>query len=80
MLAAVVLAALVGAGVLAGRSGRVGAVVLAAVSVLWLLVNKPMEGRVLVTFSETRGLTAGDVAGLTGVLLALVLLTFPHGD
>jgi hypothetical protein len=80
MLAGLVLVALVASGVAAGWFGRPGAVVLALVSVLWLLVNKPMEGQVLVTFSETHGLTAGDLAGLAGILLALVLLARPHGD
>jgi uncharacterized membrane protein HdeD (DUF308 family) len=78
MLAGVVLAALVGAGFVAGRWGRPGAVALASVSVLWLLVNGPMEGRVLVRVNETRGLTEGDLAGLAGLLLALVLLVFPR--
>jgi hypothetical protein len=52
--------------------------VLGALSVLWLLVNKPMEGRVLLVVTETHGLTAADLAGLTGLLLAAVLIVFPH--
>ena len=80
MVAALVLAALVAGGVLAGRTGRTGAVVLGALSVLWLLVNKPMEGRVLVVVTETHGLTDADLAGLTGVLLALVLLVLPRDN
>jgi hypothetical protein len=80
MLAGLVLAGLVATGVVAGRFGRPGAVALAAVSVLWLLVNKPMEGRVLVTVNETHGLTEGDLAGVAGVLLAILLLSFPHHD
>ncbi len=80
MLAAVVLAALVAGGVLAGRTGRTGALVLCALSLLWLLVNKPMEGRTLIVVSETHGLTGADLAGLTGIVLALVLLAFPRGN
>ena len=80
MLAGLVLAALVVSGLAAGRFGRPGAVVLAAVSLLWLLVNKPMEGRVLFTVDETHGLTAGDLAGLTGVLLAIAMLVLPRAD
>ncbi len=78
MVAALVLSALVAGGVLAGRTGRPGALALGALSLLWLLVNKPMEGRVLVGFTETHGLTGADLAGLTGIVLALVLLVFPR--
>jgi hypothetical protein len=78
MAAALVLAALVAAGVLAGRTGRTGALLLGALSLLWLLVNKPMEGRTLVVFTETHGLTGADLAGLTGLLLAAALIVFPH--
>jgi hypothetical protein len=78
MLPALVLAALVVTAVFAGRTGRPGAVVLGAVSVLWLLVDKPMEGEVLVVVTETHGLTAADLAGLTGIVLALILFVFPR--
>ena len=70
MLAAVVLVLLV---VLAGFSsdtGLVGAALLALVSVAWLLVNKPMEGVVLVAVSEGKGLTGGDLAGIAGLMVA----------
>ena len=52
------------------RTGRTGAVVLALVSVLWLFVNQPMEGAVLVVVSPSHGLTAADLAGLVGLVLA----------
>jgi hypothetical protein len=70
VVAAVVLAGLVLAAGLSGRSGVVGTVALAALSVLWLLVNGPMEGPVLVDLSATHGITGGDLAGLVGLGLA----------
>jgi hypothetical protein len=78
MLAALVLAALVASGVLAGRTGRLGAATLGVLSVLWLLVNKPMEGRVLYAVTDTNGLTGADLAGLTGIVLALLLFARPR--
>ena len=71
MVAAVVLVGLVLAAGLSVRYGVPGAVVLAAVSVLWLIVNGPMEGPVLVTLTRNHGLTGGDLAGLTGLGLAV---------
>ncbi|MGN6252685.1 MAG: hypothetical protein ACTHNS_12800 [Marmoricola sp.] len=56
------------------RTGRPGALALAAVSVAWLLDNAPMEGAVLVVVSRTHGLTAADLAGLVGLVLAAVRL------
>ncbi len=44
---------------------------------LSLFVNNSMEGRVLYAFSGTHGLTAGDLVGLTGFLLAVVAPHFP---
>jgi hypothetical protein len=37
---------------------------------LWLLVNGPMEGPVLVEVAQGHGLTGADLAGLTGLTLA----------
>ena len=70
MVAGLVLVALLLCAAAAGRWGRGAAVALAVVSVLWLLVNKPMEGSVLVVVSDTRGLTSADLAGLAGLVLA----------
>ncbi|TFV88396.1 hypothetical protein E4P40_10030 [Blastococcus sp. CT_GayMR20] len=70
MVAALALVGLVLAAGLSGRSGGTGAAVLAGVSVLWLLVNKPMEGPVLLTVGPGHGLTGADLAGLTGLALA----------
>jgi hypothetical protein len=70
VVAAAVLAGLVLAAGLSGRFGVVGAVALAVISVLWLLVNGPMEGPVLVEFSAGHGITGADLAGVVGLGLA----------
>ena len=71
MLAALVLVALVLAAGLSARFGMPGALALAAVSILWLVVNNPMEGPVLVVVVRGHGLTGGDLAGLAGLGLAV---------
>jgi hypothetical protein len=78
MLAGLALAALVVSAVAAGRWGRVGVPPLVVCSVLWLVANKPMEGVVLYVVSPGRGLVAADLAGLAGLVLALVILLSPH--
>ena len=70
MVAAVVLAGLVMSAGLSGMTGARGVAFLAALSLLWLLVNGPMEGPVLVEVTPGRGLTGADLAGLTGLALA----------
>jgi hypothetical protein len=70
MIPALALVALVLAAALASRFGRPGAVALAVFSVLWLLLNKPMEGAVLVEVTSSHGLVGADLAGLTGLGLA----------
>ena len=70
MTAGLTLALLVLVAGTGDRTGRTGAVVLALVSVLWLLVNQPMEGPVLLVVSPGHGLTAADLAGLLGLGLA----------
>lgn len=72
MLAAVVLAVLVLTAWLSGRFGMGGAVVLAAVSLMWLMANGPMEGPVLVRVMRGHGLTGGDLAGIVGLGLAVL--------
>jgi hypothetical protein len=47
-----------------------GLVALAAVSVVWLLVSQPMEGDALVVVTADRGLTAADLGGVAGLLVA----------
>ena len=70
MIAAIVLAGLVLAAGLSGLLGARGAAVLAALSLLWLVVNDPMEGTVLLTFSAGHGLTGADLAGFAGLAIA----------
>lgn len=70
MLAALVLAALVLAAGLGGRFGRTGNVALAALSVLWLFVNGPMEGPTLVVLTANHGVTGADLTALVGLGLA----------
>ena len=72
MVAAVVLAALVLAAGVSSSAGVGGALALATISVLWLLVNGPMEGKILVDVSATHGITGADLAGLVGLGLAAV--------
>ena len=72
MLAAVVLAGLVVAAGVSGRFGLAGAAMLAATSIVWLTVNGPMEGPVLVQLSATHGITGGDLAGVAGLGLAAI--------
>jgi hypothetical protein len=70
MIAAGVLVGLVLAAGLSERFGLAGAGTLAALSLLWLVVNGPMEGPVLVVLSADHGITGGDLAGFAGLALA----------
>jgi hypothetical protein len=70
VLAALVLAALVLTAGISGSYGRRGAAALAVLSVLWLLVNNPMEGPVLLVITPGHGVTGGDLAGLAGLAIA----------
>ena len=70
MLASLVLASLVLAAGTLRRNGRLGALLLGALSLTWLLVNDPMEGVILLTVTPTHGLTGADLAGLAGLGLA----------
>ena len=72
VFAALVLAGLVLAAGLSGRHGWGGAATLAGMSLLWILVNGPMEGPVLVVFTPHHGLTGADLAGIAGLGLAAV--------
>jgi hypothetical protein len=70
VVAAVVLVCLVlSAGFTSWSSGW-GAALLAGLSVLWLVVNNPMEGVVLVQLSAGHGITGADLTGLAGLALA----------
>ena len=79
MGSALVLIALLVAAVLAGRYGRPAALLLAALSILWLFTNRSMEGRVLFTVSPSHGVVAADFVGLAGFVLAVLVWAFPRG-
>ncbi len=53
---------------------RVLAAVLVVLAVAWVLVNGPVEGRVLVVFSPAHGLTVADLASVAALLIAGALL------
>jgi hypothetical protein len=71
MLPGLVLVAVIVLAAVSSRTGLGGAVVLAAVSVLWLLVNGSAEGSVLWSFSRDHGLTETDLAGIAGLGVAV---------
>lgn len=50
------------------------AMVLAGLSGLWLVTNKPLEGPVLFAVDNVHGLTLTDLLGFGGFLLALILV------
>jgi hypothetical protein len=68
---AVVLVVLVFLAGVSAETGLLGAVALAVVSVAWLLVNAPIEGLILFVVAPGHGLTGSDLAGLTGLGLAV---------
>jgi len=78
MLAGLVLALLVVTAALAARWGRAGGVLLAGVSLVWLLVNRPMEGTTFWVVGRTHGLTAAALAGLAGLAIAALIVV--RGD
>ena len=70
---ALVIAVLLGCmacAIVVGRRQRLGTVLLALLSVLWLLVNKDFEGPILLTVVRDHGLTTADLVGLAGLILA----------
>ena len=75
MIAAVVLVGLVLTAGLSGRYRMGGVVALAGMSLLWLVVNGPMEGPVLLTVTAAHGVTGADLAGLAGLALAAYRFT-----
>jgi hypothetical protein len=68
---AVVLVALVFLAGVSAETGLLGAVGLAVVSVAWLVVNKAVEDPILFVVAPGRGLTTSDLAGITGLGLAV---------
>jgi hypothetical protein len=53
------------------RPSRSAAVVLIVVSGLWVLFNGPIEGHVLLSYTDTNGLTESDLLSLAGLVIAL---------
>jgi hypothetical protein len=53
------------------RRGPRAGYLLVAVSLLWLVVDKGMEGARLVRVTQDHGLTAADLAGLVGLAVGL---------
>jgi hypothetical protein len=53
------------------RPSRGAAVVLIIVSGLWVLFNGPIEGHVLLSYTDQNGLTESDLLSLAGVIIAL---------
>ncbi|MGH3365532.1 MAG: hypothetical protein ACRDOW_12480 [Nocardioidaceae bacterium] len=70
MISGLALVLLLVAAGTADRTGSFGAWALLAASLLWLLLNKQMEGYILWAVSDHHGLTAADLAGLAGLALA----------
>jgi hypothetical protein len=75
LLAVVVLLALLGCALLCRLDTPVWPVVLVLLCGLWLLVNKPLEGPVLLVLTRGHGVTLSDLLAVAGVVLAGVLLS-----
>ena len=72
--AVLVLLALAGTVLLCRRDSPVGPVVLIVLCAVWLLVNKPLEGPVLLVLSHGHGITVSDLLAPAGVAFAAVRL------
>ncbi len=70
VLVIVVMLGSMACAIVVGRRQRTGTVLLALLSVLWLLINKDFEGPVLLRVTEDHGLTTADLLGLAGLILA----------
>jgi hypothetical protein len=71
MLAGLVLVALVLSARFTYRRAPGYGYVLVVASLAWLLTDKSMEGPTLVRITLNHGVTAGDLAGLVGLLLGV---------
>ena len=56
------------------KPSRPAALVLIAVSVLWILFNGPVEGAVLYSFTPANGLTESDLLSVAGLGIAIYTL------
>lgn len=54
------------------RPGYAAAATLTATSVAWALWNKPIEGRVLVSFNIDHGITESDMLSVLAVVIATI--------
>jgi hypothetical protein len=80
---ALVLVALVLLAGFSAETGLRGAIALAAVAVVWFLVNGRVEGPTLVTVAPGHGLTGADLAGIAAMVVAAwrgVAAVRGHGD
>jgi hypothetical protein len=60
--------------VLTRRTRILTSVVLTIAAVVWLRVNNPVEGRILVVVTPNHGLTEADLPALAILLLAALLV------
>ena len=68
VFAIVVLACLLAAAaVCTVRPSLLAVMVVAVVSLAWVLVNGPVEGAILISFSHTHGLTLADLATVVAI-------------
>jgi hypothetical protein len=74
LVAVLVLLALGGTVLLCRRGTLLWPIVLIVLCGLWLLVNKPLEGPVLVVISRDHGITLSDLLAVAGVAFAAVQL------
>ena len=74
MLPGLVLAGLVVLAAVAPQTGRTGAAALGMTSLLWLIVNGPVEGAIVLPVTKAHGLTSADFAGLAGLAVSGWLL------
>jgi hypothetical protein len=74
LVAVLVLFALACAALLCRRDTAVWPVALILLCGLWLVVDKPLEGPVLVAISRGHGITLSDLLAPAGVAFAAVLL------
>jgi hypothetical protein len=74
LVAVLVLLAVAGAALLCRRDTSLWPAVLILLCGVWLLVNKPLEGPVLVVVSHGHGITLSDLLTPAGMAFAAVLL------
>jgi hypothetical protein len=74
LVAVLVLLALAGTMLLCRRDTWMWPAVLILLCALWLVVNKPLEGPVLVVISRGHGITLSDLLAPAGMAFAAVLL------